>query len=229
MDSNGILAIAAAVLLASAGSAAAGPNLVTNGDFSAGNTGFTTGYTLTTMTPDLFQNNDHGIYAVEPAGSIAGSSAYGDWTNISTDPTGHNGNVWVADGATDATLATVWSETVAVTPNTHYTFSFFGAEVSNPCCSNATLQASINGVNASTLDTTGAWQQDSFGWNSGSSTSAVLTLVDTNTSGGFNDFAIDDLSFSGPGVPEPAAWAMMLLGVGLIGGALRGRRSLALA
>jgi hypothetical protein len=229
MGSNGILAVAAAALLASAGSAAAGPNLVTNGDFSAGNSGFTTGYALSTMTPQLFENNVHGIYAVEPAGSIAGSSAYGDWTNITTDPSGHNSNVWVADGATDPNV-TVWSETVGVAANTTYTFSFFGAEVSNPCCSNATLQASINGVDESTLGTTGAWQQDSFTWNSGSNTSAVLTLVDTNTSGGFNDFAIDDLSFSGPGgVPEPGAWGLMLVGVGLAGAALRGRRSVALA
>ena len=92
-------AISAFVLLAfaSAGSAVAGsPNLVTNGNFKAGNTGFTTGYTLTTMTPYLFQDGVHGIYAVEKAAKIAASSAYGDWTNISTTPSGKNGNVYVA-------------------------------------------------------------------------------------------------------------------------------------
>ena len=121
MRANGVLAVTAAVLLASAGSATAGPNLVSNGNFSAGATGFSTGYTLTTMTPHLFQNAVHGIYA------------------------------------------------------------------------------------------------------------AVLSLVDTNTEASFNDFAIDDISFSGPGVPEPAAWALMLFGIGAAGAALRGRRSIALA
>ena len=65
------------------------------------------------MTPDLFQNGVHGIYAIEPAGSVAASSAYGDWTNVTTDPSGGNGNVYVADCATDPDT-TVWSETVSV-------------------------------------------------------------------------------------------------------------------
>ena len=109
-----------------------------NGNFKAGNAGFTTGYTLTTMTPYLFQDGVHGIYTVEKAGSIAGSSAYGDWTNISTAPSGKNANVFVADAATTAGTV-VWSETVTVSPNTKYKFSFDAAEVSDPCCSNATL------------------------------------------------------------------------------------------
>jgi hypothetical protein len=36
-------------------------------------------------------------------------------------------------------------------------------------------------------------------------------------------FEIDDVSFSGA-VPEPATWAMMLLGLGIVGGAVRHRR-----
>lgn len=186
-------------------------NLLTNGDFSAGNTGFTSGYTLTTDTPFLFQNGNHGIYAVIPAGSIATSSAYGDWTNISTDPSGGNGNVFVADGATDAGV-NFWSETIAVVPNTNYAFSFYGAEVSNTCCSNAVFQPIFNGSFVSGFGATGAWQQFSIPvWNSGSATSLTLALEDLNTSGGFNDFAVADLSFSG-GVPEPSTWGMLLLG-----------------
>jgi len=179
-------------------SAAAGGNLVQNGKFAAGNKDFTTGYTLTTMTPYLFQDGVHGIYAVEPAGSIASSSAYGDWTNISTDPKGGNGNVLVADGATSANTV-VWSETVAVTPNTNYKFSFDGAEVSNACCSNAMLAASVNGVTQSVLTTSATWQKSGFKWNSGSATSAVLAITDTNTDGAYNDFAIDFIMFKATG------------------------------
>ncbi|HMI18446.1 MAG TPA: PEPxxWA-CTERM sorting domain-containing protein [Sphingomonas sp.] len=43
------------------------------------------------------------------------------------------------------------------------------------------------------------------------------------------DFAIDDLTLGidgiGPGIPEPASWAMMLGGFGLVGGAMRRRRT----
>jgi hypothetical protein len=205
------------VVLTGAGSASA-TNLIVNGDFSAGNTGFSTGYTLTTMTPYLFQNGVHGIYAIEPAGSIAGSSQYGDWTNITTDPSGGNGNVFVADGATSP--ATVWSETVAVTSNTNYLFSYYGAEVSNPCCSNASFVPTIDGTNGPTLAATGSWQKSAFVWNSGSNTMATVSLNDTNLSGPFNDFAVDDFSLTS-GVPEPVTWAMMLIGLSAIGGAAR--------
>ena len=219
----------ALAMICAAPAAQAGTNLLVNGDFSAGATGFSTDYTLTIMTPFLFQDGVHGIFAVLPAGDIAASSAYGDWTNVSTDPFGGNGNVYLADGATDANT-TVWSETVNVTPNTNYSFSFYGVEVSNPCCSNANLQSTINGDNASVINTTNAWQKSGeFIWNSGSNTTATLSVTDTNTDGSFNDFAMTDLSFSAPGVPEPSAWAMMILGAGMAGAALRRRRVLAAA
>ena len=207
---------------AACGVAEAGSNLVVNGDFSAGNTGFTTGYALTTMTPYLFQNGDHGIYAIEPAGNIASSSAYSDWTNITTDPSGGNGNVYVADGAT-AGNTTVWSETVNVTPNTDYTFSFDGAEVSTTCCSNATFAQSVNGVVGANLTASSSWRNSAYVWHSGAATTATLAVTDTNTSGPYNDFAVDDFSFSGA-VPEPAAWILMLIGFSALGVATRSAR-----
>ena len=104
-------ALGALFLVLSTGFASSS-NLITNGDFSAGNTGFDTGYGLTTMTPYLFQDNVHGIYAILPIGSVASQSAYGDWTNVTVDPSGGNGNVFVADGATNPNT-TVWQETVS--------------------------------------------------------------------------------------------------------------------
>jgi hypothetical protein len=221
------LAITGALALATsaAGSASAGANLVVNGDFSAGNTGFSAGYTLTTMTPQLFQNGVHGIYAVLPIGDVNGQAAYGDWHNVTTDPFGGNGNVYAADGATDANVV-VWSETVTVKPNTNYDFSFYAAEISNACCSNASLAPTVSGTDGTALGLNGGWQQNAaFVWNSGSNTTATLSMIDTNTDGSFNDFVLTDISFSSVGVPEPSSWALMLLGVGLSGAALRRRRA----
>jgi hypothetical protein len=186
------------VALAAAGQVSAGANLIVNGDFKAGNTGFTTDYGLTDMTPYLFQNGVHGIYAIEPAANIAGSSAYGDWTNITTDPKGKNGNVYVADGST-APGSVVWSETVTVTPNTKYKFSFDAAEVSDACCSNAMLSVSVNGVVGTVLTTSATWKKGSFVWKSGKATSATLTVIDTNVDGTYNDFTVDDFSFAATG------------------------------
>jgi hypothetical protein len=48
---------------------------------------------------------------------------------------------------------------------------------------------------------------------------------------GFDDIGVDDARFASttPGVPEPAAWALMLLGFGGIGAAIRNRRASARA
>jgi hypothetical protein len=208
-----VAALGGALLIGSP--ASAGSNLVTNGNFSSGNTGFTTDYTLTTMTPYLFQNGVHGIYAVLPIGSLSGQSQYGDWDNVTTDPSGGNGNVFAADGATNANT-TVWQESVNVTPNTNYVFSFYAAEISNPCCSNADFVPTINSASGAGWTVGGSWQQYTYAWNSGSSTSAILSLTDTNTSGPYNDFVLDDLSFSSA-APEPSTWAMMLIGFGGLG------------
>ncbi len=219
--------LAAAVVAAgvfAAGTASAGTNLLVNGDFNAGNVGFSADYTLTTMTPQLFQNGVHGIYAIERPSDIPGSAAYGDWTNAKTDPLGGNSPVYVADGD-DTSLDITWEETVTVQPHTLYKFSYYGIEVSNDCCSNAELQPWIGSSAGPTLTVNGGWQQSSMLWASNSNTSVTLLIFNNNFSGPFNDFAMDDLSFKALSVPEPSTWAVMLLGVGLAGAALRRRRS----
>lgn len=62
--------------------------------------------------------------------------------------------------------------------------------------------------------------------------SAVTSVVFAATDGGGNDFTwfgIDDVQFwqnaAPPGVPEPASWAMLIAGFGLVGAAIRSRRS----
>jgi len=231
MNTNSGTAILAGAGLALIAGSASAANLVVNGDFSAGNTGFTSGYALTTMTPYLFQGGVHGIYAVEAISAIPGSAAYGDWTNVTATPTGGQGNAFVSDGPDNPTTAALpaWTETVSVKPNTTYTFSFYGAEVSNTCCSNAQLQPIVDGDSGASITPNGAWEQDVMTWNSGSSTTATLEIFDRNDSGGFNDFALDDISFTGAGVPEPATWAVMLVGFGALGASLRRARRVALA
>jgi len=172
-------------------------NLVTNGDFSGGNTGFTSSYTYTAFI------NSETQYTIVPAASINTINAYGDWTAVSTDPLGGNGNVLAANGATSPNTV-VWQEIVTVTPNTNYSFSFYGVDVNAAKVSNATLQPEVNGITGALLYTSQAWQQNSsFIWNSGASTSATLTLTDVNTSATFNDFALDYIGFNAVGAPGP--------------------------
>jgi hypothetical protein len=58
-------------------------------------------------------------------------------------------------------------------------------------------------------------------------TSTSEDLVFSVTSG-YNDIGLDAVSLSS-GVPEPAAWVSMLIGLGAVGAVLRRRRTAALA
>jgi hypothetical protein len=195
-------------------------NLLTNGDFGAGNNGFDSDYAFQGVVSSA------GQYTVTAANNINNVNPFGDWTAIDTDPTGGTGNILVANGSIDSGFGTpVWSETVSVTPNTNYTFSFFGVDVNADRVSDATLMPrfrSTDVTDGSALDTNGTWQMSSFTWNSGSGTSVMIDLIDLNRDSAFNDFAVGDLSFAATAgaVPEISTWVATLIGfagVGLLG------------
>ena len=215
---------AAAALLASSAAQASG---VVNGDFEAGNTGFTSGYGYLApagqgtlypegyYTVDTDPNNVHNLW-----------SSFGDHTS------GH-GEMMIVNGAPNANV-TVWDETLTgLSTNTTY---FFSAWVASSYPTNpAMLDFSINGSSIGTLTpptTTGLWTQFYVPWNSGANTTAHIALVNQNTIRSGNDFALDDIDFGTlrpGGVPEPTSWALMIGGIGLAGATLRRRRALAVA
>ncbi len=49
-----------------------------------------------------------------------------------------------------------------------------------------------------------------------------VTFVGPNATLGVDDF---NFTLAGGGIPEPATWAMMLIGFGIVGGAMRGRKA----
>lgn len=181
---------------------------IVNGNFSGGNTGFTSGYTFGNVgNPATF------TIGTNPS-TVPG--AFSDWTTMGDHTTG-TGNMFIANGGTSASTP-VWSETVSVSPNTNYVFSFWGMTVSpsNP----ASLVLQVNGTQAGSANnfgTIGIWQNFTVGFNSGSNSSVTLTLLDNNAASGGNDFALDDISlnFSAPAV-TPAPSSLVLVGVGLV-------------
>ena len=206
---------------ASKAAASTPANVVTNGDFERGNTGFTTGYTYGNVSGP-------GAYWVGK-NALQAPGAYRDWYNGGDHTTG-TGNMLVVNGANSATTP-VWEEVVPVTPNTAYTFLCWGAGVDHKSQSLPHLQLTINGSSvgsddlpANSPDNGGAWKSVTFSWNSSSSTSADLALVDLNTETTWNDFALDDISFgptqrlesaraTSPAGPAP-------VGVQAVGGAM---------
>lgn len=172
LNGIGALALLATCLAIRAGTS---QNLVINGDFESGNTGFTTGYTLG-------DDSIPGGYTIG-ANPSAATGAFRDWCNCG-DHTSKTGKMMIVDGATDAALP-VWEETVAVMPATKYTLSYWGAEVDHDSSSLPRLELKINSVviGSSTFpefspDNGGRWQNYKFTWNSSTSKSADLILVD---------------------------------------------------
>jgi len=175
--------------------------LVVNGDFSLGNTGFTSGYS--------FDPTANGLYAPESEYAVNNNANYNHtnfWGYDHTSGTGTgNANFLIVNGAKYAPQPFVWRETVSVLPNTDYYFSAWAISLNN-VSPYAELRFSVNGVQVGTTATLTAGQnimknpwllKDRFYgmWNSGSATTAVIEILDLNTSANGNDFGIDDISF----------------------------------
>lgn len=159
---------------------ASGPELVTNGHFDDGLAGFTTGYTCCAGGP--------GNYAVDVDPNYYNGGHFGNGL-------GGAGNYLIVDGSTVAGTS-FWCQTIAVSPNTYYSFSTFIA--SNYTSSLAVVDISINGTSIGTVNAPAAlytWDPFQTVWYSGASTSATICMTDQNVIGGGNDFGIDNISF----------------------------------
>ena len=219
------IASAAAALVA-ATSASAAPNLVTNGNFEAGNSGFTSDYGFSAGS-----NCCEGQYTV----GTTPSDFNGAFVNPGDHTTG-TGNMYIGNGS-PADGALVWgSELIAVAQNTNY---FFEAFVHNLCCSfpfpgntPAILGFSVKGLATESLGTATAsldnpnWQGISKSWFSGSNTLVTLSLINRNTARAGNDFALDDvyLGTTSTVVPEPGTYVLFALGLGGIAALSQRRR-----
>jgi gliding motility-associated-like protein len=161
-------------------------NLITNGNFSAGNTGFTSQYTYTA-------NN------VTEAQYYIGTSPRAWNANLDNcgDHTTGTGNMMLVNGS-PVLDAEVWRQTITVLPNTNYAFSTWIQALGAPNPSQ--LQFSINGQTVGNLITatlpTCTWSQFYATWNSGTATSAIISIVNKNLLANGNDFALDDIFFS---------------------------------
>ncbi len=171
-----------------------GQNLVVNGDFEQGNTGFTTDYQFFVPNPPPPPNITWGQYAViDDLADIQQS-----WSGLG-DHTSGSGNFMVADGATTPGQS-FWCQTVAVTPNTWYDFSaWFATVFVNPNSQVATLRFTVNGLAIGADQDApwpnNQWEQFTSSWFSGNSTTADICIEDVQTVESGNDVAIDDISF----------------------------------
>lgn len=165
-----------------------GVELVVNGNFELGNTGFFSSYSyLQGPAPVL----NEGFYTVidNPNNIHSGFQACADHTSGS-------GQQMVLNGATQSNVS-LWCQTITIQPNTDYNFSTWVQSMNNQ--NPAQLQFSINGINLGNVFSPPAlgcqWVQFFTVWNSGANTTATICIVNQNTNAGGNDFALDDISF----------------------------------
>ncbi|MFT3946312.1 MAG: gliding motility-associated C-terminal domain-containing protein [Agriterribacter sp.] len=163
-----------------------GQNIIVNGDFSAGNTGFTSEYNYVT------NNTTEGEYFV-------GNSSLAWNPHLIYNCSDHSGtgNMLLVNGSPDDNKV-VWTQTISVAANTNYAFSTWIEShfQDNP----AQLEFFINGIGIGNPITASLpicnWTQFYTTWNSGNNTSAIISIVNKNTVSWGNDFALDDISFA---------------------------------
>ena len=223
------IAVAAIILGAMGVSATnADANLINNGDFSAGNVDFTTGYIYVAPAPNaLYPEGDYTI-GTNP------NDVHDLWVDEPTNPT-----MLLVNGATGTPQPTIWQED-GVAGTGSYDFS---AVVQDLCCDSgydgnvnapSTILFEISNDGGATWTTILSYttspgagttypQGDSgvlenMGADFSDTGTFDIRAIDSDTAAGGNDFGLTDLSLTA--VPEPLT--LSLFGVGLIGlGALR--------
>lgn len=212
--------------------ASAATNLLTNGDFSAGFSGFTTQYNPVAATPNSMYTEGNITIASSPV------SVHDLWV-----PVAGSNPMLIANGSPTSNL-TIWQESaIGVTNGGKYNF---GADVMNVCCN-----ANFGGANSPSTIIFQVSADGGVTWTdlvshtttppadagviaplsalyTATSSSISLRAINSINAASGNDFAIDNLTFASA-VPEPSTWAMLFLGFGAIGLMMRRRQSRGLA
>ena len=161
-------------------------NLISNGNFESGNTGFSSNYTYTTgsLIPE-------GYYAVD-----VNPKTHHNSFSACTDHTSGSGKMLIVNGNTTAN-SKIWGQTITVKLNKDYAFYAYVTPVtgSNPPILQFSINGKILGTPYQSPSTTCTWNKFYAIWNSGSSTTANISIVNQNVIANGNDFAIDDIKY----------------------------------
>jgi len=209
--------------LALVAASTAGAATVPNGDFSGGNSGFTSDYSFgPAVTGSQYYDVQANAQTIHPS-----YVSFGDHT------TG-TGLYLIANGAENANASVYRSASIAVLAGTTYSFGAFLANAYPDSPASIDFRVALGAGPATSIGSftipvgSGIWNSAAQTFFTGAATSVFLSFVDLNLAPGGNDFAIDDITLTQVNaVPEPAMWSMMIVGFGLVGAGLRRRAAVA--
>lgn len=171
-----------------------GDELIENGDFEQGNTGFQTQYGFVEAgSPECF---DEGFIDCEGTYGILDNpnDGHNAFSNCGDHTTG-DGQMMVINGASG--LEEIWCQEIEVQSGMSYAFSSWATSV-HPL-SPADLQFSIEGELVGSVfelsNSTCLWEQFAAIWTATSSATVEICITNQNTAPNGNDFALDDISF----------------------------------
>jgi gliding motility-associated-like protein len=156
-------------------------NLVVNGDFEAGNTGFTSNYTYTNM------NVTEGEYFVSPFPAL-----WNGGFSPCTDHTTGSGNMLILNGHPIANT-NFWCQTFTTVVGRMYQFEFWSQSLVSANIGQLNVKINGNSVGGAPAGPLCTWVLFTMSFTA-TSTSTQICLSETTGIRGGNDFAVDDIA-----------------------------------
>jgi hypothetical protein len=220
-----LLTVSTATLVCAQGAQAA-TNLLTNGGFDSIGAGAVPEAWggLTYYTDGTHPGNVALPGWTVEAGSVDFTSTSSGWGPADMGPYSLDINGWSA-GTISQQFATVIGQTYTVS------YAYSRNEAGSP---NDPVQATVAAGDMSQLVSVSyedpsfgsvnnmLWKQGGFSFVADSTESTIRLAAVTDSNAGV---FFDTVSVTGPAVPEPAAWALMIVGFGGVGAVLRRRRA----
>ncbi|MDA9773672.1 gliding motility-associated C-terminal domain-containing protein [Saprospiraceae bacterium] len=171
-------------------------NLVENGDFEDGNSGFTSSYLDGSTFCPQGPFNPFGPLAC-PGMFVISDNPNDTHTNFSScgDHTSGSGQMMVVNGSPNS--VNIWCQNISTTADNDYLFSAWATAVhpESPAILQFSINGSLIGENFALSGEVCSWENFTASWTAGASTSATICITNQNTNAGGNDFAIDDIEF----------------------------------